>query len=184
VKRLALVVVLVGLGAGCARPWCPRPCAPPGPRHFLVLRATPMPRGADEEPTAFVETSVVEVSRPGALTALRAARPLASDGAPAWLAGPGEPDATFGPGARVLTSPRIVAIQEQMATVFVGEADREGAPAAGYRIEVTPTRVGAETRLVAGYALWQGGRVVQQVPRTTLEAPAGGVFLVEALPPR
>jgi hypothetical protein len=101
---------------------------------------------------------------------------------PVWLAGSQVPDAAFGRGARVVSGPKILALDGQDATVFVGESNRDGSIRSGWQLEVTPRIHAEQVHMTVAYRHHEGGRLVDSVPATPIEGPAGRVFILESRP--
>lgn len=186
----SLVLALVCGGCCCGQPETgPRRLAgavdsnPETGRRFVVLRATPMEKNDEGKRQLLVEASVVAVERDGPIDAIDKAQRLATQAAPAWLAGHQAPDVTFGADSRVEERPSVVTAEEEEATIQVGEETAAGLVSVS-EIKVTPTFDAAgSVTLAFSYEHRKRGRLVYTVPQVALTGPAGRVFIVEAVQP-
>lgn len=183
-RRAAFVVLVALLAAACSSSvCCPRatPCSE-AVRRFVVLRPTPVadPQGGPSQ--VFIDVSVVAVPVSGRIQALEESARIDSKPAPVWLAGTQLPDASFGAGVRVVAAPKLLAIDGQEATVFVGEHNKDGTIHSGWHLRVTPMIRSDQVHMTVAYRHHEGGRLVDSVPATPLEGPVGRVFIIESRP--
>lgn len=181
----AVLVALFGLVAtACSSVCCPRATERADARRFVVLAARTIADPQAGVDQVFVDSEVLTV-RPGEpVAALNALQQLGGTAAPVWVAKSEKVEGLLGPRARVDARPKMLALDGQTATVFIGETMGDGSPSSGWDIEVTP-RVQRETiHMAVAYRHYRGGRLLDTVPATSLEVPAGTVVIIESLPPR
>lgn len=189
-KCVAAVLVLAVLAPACSPARCRtapacyrsglRPSAVrPAARRFLVLRAKPLP-----EAQLLIEGTIVEVAAAGRVAVLDRAEPVAGTAAPTWMGGTDAPDVLFGPTARVVHAPRMLVLDGQDATLFIGTSQADGSMHDGWHMSVTPTLQGERIQMVVGYQRRDAGKLVDAVAKTTITGPAGRVFILESLPVR
>lgn len=179
VSTLALGLVL---GACSSRP-C-RPCLDPHVPHrqFLVLQARSIPDPQSGVTQVFVDGKVVSVPGREPVEVLDRAAPVAGTAAPVWLVENELRADAFGPRAREVNSPKLLAVDGQDATVSVREDNPDGSIHRGWDLSITPTVRSAQIQLAVAYHRYQDGRLVDSVPVTSVRGPAGRVFIIESRP--
>lgn len=188
-KTTASTTLVAGLAlglllAGCSSRPC-RPCADPGapPRTFLVLNAKPVPDPECGFMQVFVDGRVVSVSARERLLVLEESTRVRVETVPVWSAGTRVQDVSFGPQERELSLPKILAVDGQDATVYVGEYNEEGSVWSGWHLAITPTVRADEIHMTVSYGHHEAGRLIDVVPATSISGPADRTFIIESRPP-
>lgn len=176
----SLLAVVVGLSvAACSsssRRCCVSACEPS--RQFLVLQAKPVAH-ADEGTHVLLECRVVTVPGQGRIQALDEAGHAGVAAAPVWVSDRQADDLSFGPRARVVNAPSILAVDGQDATMFVGD-HHDGPVRSGWHLAVTPTIVADRIHMTVAYRHHEAGRLVHAVPAMSIDGPPGRVFIIES----
>lgn len=183
--RCSLLAGLMGLlAAACSSVCCPPETHRAEPRRFVVLQATPLPGPQGGPGQILVDARVLTVHGGGAVDDLAASERIDCPTAPVWVAGTQELDAGFGAVAGADAKPRILALDGQSATIVLGETLSDSClPPSRWHIEVTPTVRSEAVHMAVAYRHYEGGRLLDSVPTTSLEGLAGRVFIIESLPP-
>lgn len=185
---LAVSITALALGlllTACSSRAC-RPCddARVPDRQFLVLQARPIPDPQAGITQVFVDGKIVSVPGRERVQVLDRVASVAGTAAPVWSAESPAQDVSFGPQARELNSPKILAIDGQDATVFVGENNEDGSIRNGWHLAITPTVRSEQIHMTVAYQHHEDGKLIDSVPPTAISGPAGRVFIIESRPAR
>jgi hypothetical protein len=180
--KLSILITLLGFVAtACSSVCCPPAAQKADARRFLVLRAKHIPDPQAGTDQVFVDSEVLTIREGESVSALGSSQRVEGTDAPVWVASSDQVEGVLGPRARVDARPKMLALDGQTATVFVGETAGDGSPSSGWNIEVTP-RVQSDTiRMAVTYRHYAGGRLLDTVPATSLDVPAGKVVIIESL---
>jgi hypothetical protein len=132
----------------------------------------------------FIDGRVLSVPGRERLPALDEAAPVPVETAPVWSAGTRVQEVSFGPQVRELSLPKVLAVDGQDATVYVGEFNNDGDVWSGWHLAITPTVRSDEIHMTVSYRHHEAGRLIDTVPATSISGPPGRVFILESRPPR